>query len=104
MTKLPKENESQEIGHWALMAFNAKHPTAWRTKSTDGDDDVGPGPGKDFYIINRGFVYFDTSSIPAGAIISSAVFSEVIPSWPTIINSDKYSKTSFLEFVLHINK
>ena len=41
MMKLPKESESQEIGHLALMAFKAKHPTSWRPKDIDGDDDVG---------------------------------------------------------------
>lgn len=39
--KLPKESESQEIGHFAVMAFNNCHPTSWRTTPTDGDADAG---------------------------------------------------------------
>ena len=40
-TKLPKESESQEIGHFAVNTFNNCHPTSWRPTPTDGDSDVG---------------------------------------------------------------
>ena len=39
--KLPKESESQEIGHFAVIGFNYCHPTSWRTTKTDGDADAG---------------------------------------------------------------
>ena len=38
---LPKESESQKIGHLACLALEATHPTNWRTKDLEGDDDVG---------------------------------------------------------------
>ncbi len=38
---LPKESESQEIGHLACSAFDAAKPTNWRPKDLEGDDDVG---------------------------------------------------------------
>jgi len=40
-TKLPKESESQEIGHFAVITFNNCHPTSWRTAQTDDDNDTG---------------------------------------------------------------
>jgi hypothetical protein len=40
-TKLPKESESQEIGHFAVITFNNCHPTSWRPTQTDGDADAG---------------------------------------------------------------
>ena len=40
-TKLPRESESQEIGHLAVMTFNNCHPTSWRPTPTDGDADAG---------------------------------------------------------------
>ena len=39
--KLPKESESQEIGHFAVITFNSCHPTSWRPTQTDGDADAG---------------------------------------------------------------
>ncbi len=39
--KLPKESDSQEIGHLAVSVFNSCHPVSWRPNPTDGDDDVG---------------------------------------------------------------
>jgi len=39
--KLPKESESQEIGHKAVITFNSCHPTSWRPTPTDGVTDVG---------------------------------------------------------------
>ncbi len=39
--KLPKESESQEIGHFAVITFNNCHPTSWRPTQTDGDSDAG---------------------------------------------------------------
>ena len=38
---LPQENESQEIGQHAVLAFERWHPKDWRKKSTEGDTDVG---------------------------------------------------------------
>lgn len=40
-TKLPKESESQKLGHFADMTFNSCHPTSWRCTRTDGDADAG---------------------------------------------------------------
>jgi hypothetical protein len=40
-TKLPKESESQEKGHFALMTFDSCRPTSWRITPTDGDADAG---------------------------------------------------------------
>lgn len=40
-TKLPKESESQEIGHHAVFTFESCHPTSWRPTKTDGDADAG---------------------------------------------------------------
>ena len=40
-TKLPKESESQEIGHFAVNTFSNCHPTSWRPTQTDGDADAG---------------------------------------------------------------
>ena len=40
-TNLPKENVSQELGHFAIRAFQAYCPTSWRLTQTDGDDDNG---------------------------------------------------------------
>ena len=37
----PKESESQEIGQYAVAAFNSLHPLGWRVIPTDGDSDVG---------------------------------------------------------------
>lgn len=37
----PIENESQEIGQHAVVAFNSLHPLGWRLTPTDGDSDVG---------------------------------------------------------------
>lgn len=39
--KLPKESESQEIGHFAVITFYNCHPTSWRSTPTDGDADAG---------------------------------------------------------------
>jgi hypothetical protein len=40
-TKLPKESESQEIGHFAIITFNSCCPLSWRPTPTDGDADAG---------------------------------------------------------------
>jgi len=40
-TRLPKESESQEIGHFAVDTFYACRPTSWRPTPTDSDADVG---------------------------------------------------------------
>lgn len=40
-TKLPKESESQAIGHNAILTFNCCRPTSWRPTQTDDDADVG---------------------------------------------------------------
>ncbi|MDR4496403.1 MAG: DUF4365 domain-containing protein [Candidatus Scalindua sp.] len=40
-TKLPKESESQEIGHNAVLTFHNCHPTSWRITATDDDADAG---------------------------------------------------------------
>jgi len=40
-TKLPKESESQELGHFAVDTFYACRPTSWRPTQTDGDADAG---------------------------------------------------------------
>ena len=40
-TKLPKESESQELGHFAVDTFYACRPTSWRLNQTDGDADAG---------------------------------------------------------------
>ncbi len=40
-TKLPKESDSQEIGHRAVITLNSCHPISWRTTPTEGDADVG---------------------------------------------------------------
>ena len=40
-TKLPKESESQELGHFAVDTFYACRPTSWRPNQTDGDADAG---------------------------------------------------------------
>ena len=37
----PIENESQEIGQYAVTAFYSLHPLGWRLTPTDGDSDVG---------------------------------------------------------------
>ena len=39
--RLPKESQSQEIGHLAVIAFESCHPISWRCTRTDGDDDAG---------------------------------------------------------------
>ncbi|MGU7816659.1 DUF4365 domain-containing protein [Burkholderia sp. AW49-1] len=38
---LPKENNSQRIGHRANKCFSAYHPDSWRPHSLEGTDDVG---------------------------------------------------------------
>jgi len=40
-SKLPKESESQEIGHLAVDTFYACRPTSWRPTPTADDADVG---------------------------------------------------------------
>lgn len=40
-TKLPKESESQEIGHFAVIKFRSCPPISWRVTQTDGDADAG---------------------------------------------------------------
>ena len=39
--RLPKESKSQEIGHYAVLAFERWHPKDWRKTPTEGDSDVG---------------------------------------------------------------
>tara|TARA_B100000315_G_scaffold28481_1_gene24296 strand:+ start:32561 stop:32701 length:141 start_codon:yes stop_codon:yes gene_type:complete len=36
---LPQESKSQEIGHYAVKAFNASCPLSWRPTPTEGDSD-----------------------------------------------------------------
>lgn len=38
---LPKESESQEIGHLAVKAFQTQTPESWRPTDLSGDSDVG---------------------------------------------------------------
>ena len=40
-TDLPKESESQEIGHFAVRIFYSNLPNSWRPTPTDSDADVG---------------------------------------------------------------
>ena len=40
-TNLPKESESQKIGHLAVFTFYGCHPTSWRPTPTDDDADAG---------------------------------------------------------------
>ena len=41
MAQLPKESDSQQIGHEAVQAFYSNKPRNWRCNPLDGDADVG---------------------------------------------------------------
>lgn len=38
---LPEESKSQEIGHYAVIAFNSLYPVDWHSTPTEGDSDAG---------------------------------------------------------------